>query len=135
LNRLFDFDVGPFPAPGGPHTIRVSAPGAWSRLDSSSWKPPHTGGFGPSERFVATLDSAGPRGWFLLPTGEGGNPLGPWYRDMAKRWYGSGRLLPVPLDRAGVRAITVRRLRLVPSEEPGSEGATTTGGGAGDGHG
>jgi len=121
LDRLFRFDVGPFSAPGGPHTIRVSAPGGWSGLDSASWRPPHTGGFGPSERFVATLDSAGLEGWFLLPTGEGGNPLGPRYRDMAKRWYGSGRLVPMPLDRKALRALTVHRLRLVPTPGPGRE--------------
>ena len=109
-------------SPGGPHTIRVSAPGGWSRLDSTSWRPPHTGGFGPSERFVAAMDSTGPRGWFLLPTGEGGNPLDHHYRDMAKRWYGARRLVPLPLDRGAVRGLTVRRLRLVPSAGASAEG-------------
>jgi len=125
LDRLFGFDIGPRPAEGGPHTIRVSAPGAWSRLDSTDWKPPHTGSFGPSERFVAVLDSAGPRGWFLLPTGEDGNPFGPHYRDMASRWYSGGALFPVPLRRAAIRAITVGRLRLVPPTPPGGSDRET----------
>jgi len=115
LDRVFHFDVGPRPVPGGPHTVRVAAPGGWAALDSTSWRPPHVGGFGPSERFVAELDPGGPRGWILLPTGQGGNPLGRHYRDMAARWDSTGTLVPLPMDLEAIRAVTVSRLRLLPA--------------------
>lgn len=114
MNRLFRFDVGPAPVPGGPHTVRVAAPGAWARLDTTSWRPPHVGGFGPSERFVASLEPGGPRGWVLLPTGEDGNPMDRHYRDMAARWDSTGTLVPLPMEVDSIRAITVTRVRLVP---------------------
>ena len=115
LDRVFHFDVGPRPVAGGPHTVRVAAPDGWASLDSTSWRPPHVGGFGPSERFVAELDPGGPRGWILLPTGQGGNPLDRHYRDMAARWGSTGTLVPLPLDIEAIRAVTVSRLRLFPA--------------------
>jgi penicillin amidase len=125
LDRLFHFNVGPVPAPGGPHTIRVSSSRDRHGLDSASWLPPYTGDFGPSERFVASIESDGPRGWFLLPTGEGGNPLDRHYRDMAARWNSTGGLVPLPLATDAIRALTVSRLRLVPERSrPPERGET-----------
>lgn len=97
LDRLFAFDVGPYPAPGGPNTVRPDDYRKWSALDSTSWSPPWTAEYGPSERFVVVLDPAGPQGWFLVPTGQSGNPFSRHYRDMNDRWR-SGPLLRVPLD-------------------------------------
>lgn len=86
LDRLFSFHVGPYPARGGPYTLRASDGSLWSPLDSTSWNPPWTGETGVSQRFVARMDTYAPRGYFFLPTGQSGNPLDRHYRDMAARW-------------------------------------------------
>ncbi len=86
LDRIFRFHVGPYPARGGRHTVRPDDPALRSGLDSTSWALPALGEYGPSERFVADLKPDGPRGYFLLPTGQAGNPLDPHYRDMASVW-------------------------------------------------
>ncbi|MCG8469287.1 MAG: penicillin acylase family protein, partial [Gemmatimonadetes bacterium] len=86
LQRIFGFDVGPYPARGGRHTVRPDDPSLWAALDSTAWSFPKTGAYGPSERFVAHLVPGEPRGYFLLPTGQAGNPLDPHYRDMAEVW-------------------------------------------------
>ncbi len=114
LDRLFGFHVGPYPAPGGLHTVRPADPLRGAALDGSAWRPPFLGDYGPSQRFVAELRPGRVRGWFLLPTGQSGNPFSPHYRDMAERWE-SSRLIPLPLYREEVRARTVRTLRLLPS--------------------
>ncbi len=86
LDRLFSFHVGPYPARGGPYTLRASDRSLWSPLDSTSWNPPWTGETGVSQRFVARMDPYAPQGYFFLPTGQSGNPLDRHYRDMAARW-------------------------------------------------
>jgi len=111
---VFAFNVGPYPSPGGPNTVRPDDYGRWNRLDASSWTPPWSSEFGPSERFIVELREAGSAGFFLLPTGQSGNPLSPHYRDQSKRW-GGGRLIAVPLDPALVRDRAVRRLILEPA--------------------
>ncbi len=84
LDRVLGLNVGPYPARGARHTVR---PGPLrSALDSTSWTYPMTGAYGPSQRFVAHLVPEDPRGFFLLPTGQAGNPLDPHYRDMAEVW-------------------------------------------------
>jgi len=84
LDRILGFNVGPYPGRGARHTVR---PGPLrSALDSTSWTYPMTGAYGPSERFVAHLDPENPRGYFLLPTGQAGNPLDVHYRDMSAVW-------------------------------------------------
>ena len=113
LNRVFAFNVGPYPSPGGPNTVRPDAYGRWNRFDASSWTPPWPNEYGPSERFIIELRREGNTGFFLLPTGQSGNPLSPHYRDQAARW-GSGELIPVPLDPELMRARTMRRLVLAP---------------------
>ena len=42
--------------------------------------------YGPSARFVARAAPADMAGYFLLPTGQAGNPLDPHYRDMGAVW-------------------------------------------------
>lgn len=113
LNRIFGFHVGPYPVPGGPHTVRPDDPFRWRSLDSSSWTPPFLGEYGPSERFVAEMRPGRSVGFFLLPTGQSGNPFSPHYRDMAHRWLSSD-LIPVPLYRDEARARAKRSLTLEP---------------------
>lgn len=121
LDRIFRFHVGPYPAPGGPHTVRPDDPQRWAPLDGSAWSFPGYSEYGPSERFVARLVPGRPTGWFLLPTGQAGNPLDPHYRDMQPRWSAS-ELVELPLVRESVDARTVSRLRLMPSpDEPDAE--------------
>ena len=86
LDRLFGFHVGPYPSRGGPHTVRPDAPTLRSRLDSTAWQFPVVSEYGPSARFVARAASADMAGYFLLPTGQAGNPLDPHYRDMGSVW-------------------------------------------------
>ncbi len=86
LDRLFGFHVGPYPSRGGPHTVRPDAPSLRSRLDSTAWRYPVVSEYGPSARFVARAVPADMAGYFLLPTGQAGNPLDPHYRDMGAVW-------------------------------------------------
>ena len=86
LDRLFGFHVGPYPSRGGPHTVRPDAPSLRSRLDSTAWRSPVVSEYGPSARFVARAAPADMAGYFLLPTGQAGNPLDPHYRDMGAVW-------------------------------------------------
>ena len=89
LDRLFGFHVGPYPSRGGPHTVRPDAPSLRSRLDSTAWRWPVVSEAGPSSRFVARAAPSDMAGYFLLPTGQAGNPLDPHYRDMGAVWTGS----------------------------------------------
>lgn len=115
LDRVFRFHVGPHPAPGGRHTVRPDDPFRWAPLDSTSWRLPRTSGYGPSERFVAHMDPERPRGYFLLPTGQSGNPFSRHYRDMADRWTGA-ELIELPLGRQPPGSAVASSLRLVPGE-------------------
>jgi penicillin amidase len=114
LNRLFGFHIGPYPGVGGPYTVRPDDPVRWRSLDSSSWELPILSEYGPSERFIAHLGPDRARGYFLLPTGQSGNPLSRHYRDMNDRWPES-RLIEVPLDADSARARAVSTLRLEPA--------------------
>ncbi|MFQ5890115.1 MAG: penicillin acylase family protein [Gemmatimonadota bacterium] len=116
LDRLFGFDIGPYPGPGAPHTVRPDAYDRWTALDSTSWSPPYLSEYGPSERFVAEVGPHGILGRFLLPTGQSGNPFSPHYRDMNVRWREGGPLIPVPLDGTAARRRAIRQFRLVPDE-------------------
>lgn len=113
LDRVFGFNVGPYPSRGGPHTVRPDDPRRWTPLDSTSWKPPFLNEYGPSERFVAEMGPGRSIGHFLLPTGQSGNPFSPHYRDMASRWP-EAELIPVPLHREEARGRAVRSLQLIP---------------------
>ena len=113
LQRLFRFSTGPYPSPGGPFTVRVDDPYRWDALDESSWTPPLTNEYGPSERFVAHMDPARPTGHFFLPTGQSGNPLDPQYRSMTPLWL-SGGMVEVSLDPEEQAEREVSRLRLRP---------------------
>jgi len=113
LEALFHFNVGPYPSPGGPYTLRPDDYSRWLSLGPGSWTPPWVSEYGPSERFVAELDPAGNRGLFLLPTGQSGNPLSSHYRDMNPRWR-SGRPVPVPLAPEKIERRSVAELWLRP---------------------
>jgi penicillin amidase len=86
LNQLLRLNIGPYPARGGRHTIRPDSPNIRLATDSTFWPLPNIGEFGPSARFVAHLDPDEPVGYFLLPTGQSGNPLDKHYRDMSRVW-------------------------------------------------
>jgi len=122
LDRILRLNIGPYPSPGGRHTVRPDDPERWAPLDSTSWAPPFVGEYGPSERFVAHLVEGDPIGHFLLPTGQSGNPLDPHYRDMSRHWI-EAELVPIGLDPTRRRTRESSRLRLVPIGEgraPGS---------------
>ncbi len=111
LDRLFGFHVGPYPSRGGPHTVRPDAPSLRSRLDSAAWRSPVVSEYGPSARFVARAAPADMAGYFLLPTGQAGNPLDPHYRDMGAVWTES----PLIELRPGRPSATVEsELRFLP---------------------
>ena len=114
LERIFRFNVGPYPSPGGPNTIRPDDYGRWTPLDSTSWTPPYVGDYGPSERFVVAMGEQESVGYFLLPTGQSGHPFSAHYRDMSKRWS-EPRLIPVPLTSREAEERTVRRFQLRPA--------------------
>lgn len=130
LDAVFGFDVGPFPGPGAPHTLRPDDYGRWGAIGAGAWRPPWTSDYGPTERFVVEMRSDGPpEARFLLPTGQGGNPFGEHYRDMSERWR-DGRLLPVPFpdadatDDGAARSYTIR-----PAAGPGGVDAGDPAGG------
>lgn len=96
LDALFGFDVGPYPGPGAPHTLRPDDYGRWERIGGEAWRPPWRSDYGPTERFVAELRPDGVDAGVLLPTGQSGSPFSPHYRDMSERWL-SGDLVPLSL--------------------------------------
>ena len=107
LNQLFRFHVGPYPTRGGRHTVRPGDPNIRLVTDSTSWPLPNIGEFGPSARFVAHLDPDKPTGYFLLPTGQSGNPLDEHYRDMSRVWADNAliELLPMGLIEDAISVI------------------------------
>ena len=117
LDRVLGLNVGPYPEGGGPNTLRPDDYRMWSALDESSWSPPWTSEYGPSERYVADVGPAGIEAAFLVPTGQSGNPFSRHYRDMNDRWRG-GDLVPVPLEAEAAWARSVRRVSLEPVERP-----------------
>lgn len=117
LDWIFRFNVGPYPAPGGRHTVRPDDPFRWGALDATSWRPPYISEYGPSERFVAHLVPGGPTGHFFLPTGQSGNPLDEHYRDMSRLWL-AGEMVEVSLDLEEQQRREVSRLRLEPGASP-----------------
>lgn len=113
LERLFGFHVGPYPAPGGPNTVRPDAYQLWQQLRPGGPSPPWTSEYGPSERLVVEMTPSGPLARALLPTGQSGNPFSPHYRDMNAPWR-AGELAPLPLGGDGERPVPTDILLLVP---------------------
>ena len=113
LDRLFGFHVGPYPAPGGPNTVRPDAYQLWQQLRAGGPSPPWTSEYGPSERLVVEMTPAGPRARALVPTGQSGNPFSPHYRDMSAPWR-AGELAPLPLGGDGERPVPTDILLLLP---------------------
>ena len=115
LDRLFGFDVGPYPSPGGPNTVRPDSYQMWEDLDPAGPAPPWTSEYGPSERLVVEMRPDGPRARLLLPTGQSGNPFSPHYRDMNEAWR-EGELAAVGLEEDGEREVA-RTMVLIPEPE------------------
>ena len=115
LDRLLGLDVGPHPSPGAPRTVRPDDYRRWLGVDSTSWRPPWRGDYGPSEHLVVELTPGGPRAGVLLPTGQSGVPLDPHYRDMAARWRAGGPLARLRLPSETPEGRAPRLLRLLPA--------------------
>jgi penicillin amidase len=95
LNKVFGFNVGPFPNGGDTYTLDVAVtPGR---------QPPFSSDYGPSLRHVVDFGDVDGSGGFILPTGESGHSLSGHYRDQTARWR-TGRLWIVPVDAAKVKA-------------------------------
>ncbi|MDH3427922.1 MAG: penicillin acylase family protein [Gemmatimonadota bacterium] len=112
LDRLFGFNVGPYPSEGGPNTLRPDAYQDWHALNNREGPvPPWSSQYGPSERMVTELTERGPRGFVVIPTGQSGNPFSRHYDDMLPLWR-SGRMVPLSLDErhptAAVRTLVLR---------------------------
>lgn len=114
LDRLIGFDVGPHPSPGAPRTVRSDDYRRWLGVDSTSWRPPWRGDYGPSEHLVVELRRDGPAAGVLLPAGQSGVPFDPHYRDMAGRWRSGGPLIPLRLPSGTREEDAGRLLRLLP---------------------
>ena len=104
LGRLLRLNIGPVQVPGGDYTVNLCSSGG----DSIPW----TCTEGPSMRFIADMGNAA-GAWFVLPSGESGNPLSSHYRDQFPLWR-QGQLAWLQLlpDTATAAAT----LRLVPSQ-------------------
>ncbi|MGD8496782.1 MAG: penicillin acylase family protein [Gemmatimonadales bacterium] len=112
LDRLFGFNVGPYPSPGGPNTVRPDAYMMWQQLSPEGPTPPWTSEYGPSERLVVEMTPDGPRGHVILPTGESGNPFNPHYRDMNRAWR-EGELADLSLDAEPADGATLETLETI----------------------
>jgi penicillin amidase len=104
LDRLFGFNVGPYPSEGGPNTLRPDSYQTWHALDPDGPVPPWSSEYGPSERMVTELTPDGPRGFVVIPTGQSGNPFSRHYDDMLPLWR-SGRLVALPVDDGDASAV------------------------------
>ncbi len=115
------FDVGPFPAPGTAMAVDNTAMD-WSvaypdSFDStvkatSDLRRIFSVTVGPSYRLdidMGNLDGAR----IVTTTGQGGNPFGPHYGDLARDWL-SGVQVPFWFSSAAVRAHAVSTLALAP---------------------
>jgi penicillin amidase len=107
LEVIFGFDRGGIPRAGTPHTVDVADYGSGDGFPVRN---------GASQRHVsdlADLDAGG----FVLPGGQSGYPGGRHALDQLPLWL-EGKLVPVPLSRAGAEARTVRRTALQPAGDP-----------------
>lgn len=96
LQRVFGFSIGPYPAPGGPNTVRPDAYQMWRAVTPGGPEPPFVSEYGPSQRLVVEMTPVGPRGFVGLPTGQSGNPFSEGYRSMNRTWR-EGELFPLAL--------------------------------------
>jgi penicillin amidase len=96
LDRFLGLNIGPYPSPGGPNTLRPDDYGDWLGLQGEGPEPPWEGEYGPSERIVTELTPEGPVGFALIPTGQSGNPFSDHYDDMVLRWRDAD-LIRLPL--------------------------------------
>lgn len=103
LNKIFGFNVGPFPNGGDTYTVDVAVTGAR--------RPPFSSDYGPSLRHVVDFGDVDGSGGFILPTGQSGHPLSSHYRDQTARWR-TGHLWIVPVDVGKVKGTDT--LYLVP---------------------
>jgi penicillin amidase len=112
LDRIFGFNIGPFPHYGSPFTVNVAH---WAfRTPDDDF--PFLTTSGPSMRMVAPLGNTEASGGFVIPTGQSGLPYSRHYRDQLEMWR-DGSLLTLSLDRGAVEASAVRRMTL----EPGTD--------------
>ena len=100
LNRILQFNRGPFPHPGDGMTVNVAA-----YLLSHPFEP----GVGPAYRQIVDLGSLHQSLW-VIPGGSSGDPLSPHYADQLPDWR-HGRYHPMMPEAASVFEV----LELIPS--------------------
>ena len=72
------------------------------------------GGRGASMRIIVSLDKQ-PRGWFVYPGGQSGNPGSPYYANMIDMWQKS-QYIPISLDLNGQKPDSYFTLMLQPPQ-------------------
>jgi penicillin amidase len=103
VNRLLDIEV---PSAGDAFTVNV---GRFNIADEANpYRNVHSGGL----RAVYDMADAD-RAWFMISTGQSGNPLSPHYRNLAKPWAAVDYLL-VSMRRAEIDAGAQGTLTLQP---------------------
>jgi len=94
------------PAPGSIYAVNAFSFGTLEE------ERPFASAHGPSFRAIYDLADLD-RSLFVQSTGQSGNILSPWYRNLEKRWR-AGDYIPIPTDRAAYELNAAGRLRLTP---------------------
>ena len=71
------------------------------------------GNQGASMRLVVTLETK-PKGWFIYPGGQSGNPGSPYYTSFVESWR-QGQYIPITIDASDVHADGTCTLTLQPA--------------------
>lgn len=105
LRRLMGFGRRELPRRGGPSTVDVAR--------MASPLPPWTVRAGASHRHVVDLADPDRTGRFVIPGGQSGWPGDPRTMNLLDEWE-EGRMVPIPLSRAGAELRRSARLMLRP---------------------
>ena len=106
LDKVFSFNVGPYPAGGSAGTINKGEYILLSNYDKT---------IGPSMRRIVDFDNLN-NTQFILPTGQSGIPTSPHYKDQAPM-YNKGEYRTTYFDEDFIRSASqFRHLKLVPGE-------------------
>ena len=92
---------------GGPYTVNVSS----VRTNQSE---PFEARNGPSYRAIYDLSDLD-NSRFVIPTGQSGNPVSPYYGQLTDLWA-KGEYITIPTNNDEVRANTEARLVLKPAD-------------------
>jgi penicillin amidase len=106
LDKVFSFNVGPYPAGGSAGTINKGEYILLSNYDKT---------IGPSMRRIVDFDNLN-NTQFILPTGQSGIPTSPHYKDQAPM-YNKGEYRTTYFDEDFIRSASqFRHLKLGPGE-------------------